>query len=366
MIFRLFIRLIAVALVLAASGARAEDAVVNVYNWSDYIGKDTLERFTRETGIKVRYDMFPDNETLDAKLMTGKSGYDVVFPSASPFFAQQVQAGIFRQLDRNKLPHAKGLDPAVMESLAKIDAGNAHGLPYMMAATGFGYNVDMVAKALPDAPVDSWRMLFDPAVVSKLKGCGVTLLDAPTEVIPAMLTYMGRDPLAQTSADLDAAMDALMPLRSNYRYLNSEKYRSDLASGDTCVAQGYVGDLVQVRMRARDSKKKQNIAIVIPKEGAMVNIDVMAIPADAPHPDAAYAFIDFLLRPDVIADITNQVGYANAVPASLAFVEPAIKSDPVIYPSAEVQKKLFSALPPASRAFDRTRTRMWTKFRTAR
>ena len=374
----LFTRLVAATLLLAATTAGAEDAadgavvaradgaVVNVYNWSDYIGKDTLENFTRETGIKVRYDVYPDNETLDAKLMTGKSGYDVVFPSASPFFAQQVKAGIFRILERDKLPNAKGVDPAVMGNLAKIDEGNAHGLPYMMAATGFGYNVDMVAKLAPDAPVDSWRMLFDPTVVSKLKSCGVTLLDAPTEVIPAMLTFLGHDPTAQTSAELDVAMDALMPLRPNYRYLNSEKYRNDLASGDICLAHGYVGDLVQVRKRASEGKKKQNIAIVIPKEGAVVNIDVMAIPADAPHPDAAYTFINYILRPDVIASITNQVGYANAVPASLAFVDPAIKSDPVVYPSEEVRKKLFSALPPAPRPFDRTRTRMWTKFRTAR
>jgi len=355
-----------VAAIASAPLARAEDKVLNVYNWSDYIAKDTLEKFTAETGIRVKYDTYGDNETLDAKLMTGRSGYDVVFPSASPFFAQQVKAGIYRPLDLAKIPNAKGVDPAVMASLARVDPAGPHGLPYMMAATGIGYNVDAVARLAPDAPKDSWRLLFDPAVVSKLKACGVTLLDAPTEAVPAILAYLGHDPLAQTSGELDAAMAALMPLRPNYRYLNSEKYRADLAAGDICVAQGYVGDLVQSRARAAEAKKKQNIAIVIPKEGAMVNIDVMAIPADAPHPEAALAFINFILRPDIVAEITNTTGYANAVPESLAFVTPAIASDPVIYPPPEVKAKLFAALPPASRDFDRTRTRAWTKFRTAR
>ncbi len=356
-------------LLFAATAARADDEkVVNVYNWSDYVAKDTLEKFTRETGIKVRYDTYGDNEILDAKLMTGQSGYDVVFPSATPFFAQQIKAGIYRPLDRSKIPNAKGVDGDVMTSLTRADPGNLYGLPYMMSATGLGYNVDAINRRMPNAPVDSWRMLFDPAVVSRFKSCGVTLLDTPTEVVPAMLTFMGRDPLEQTPAALDTAMHALAPLRANYRYLNSDKYRSDLASGDTCLAHGYIGDLVQVRARARESKaaNKPNIAIVIPKEGAMVNIDVMAIPADAPHPDAAHAFINFLLRPDIIADITNAVGYANAVNASLQYISPEIKNDPVIYPPADIKARLFSALPPAPPGFDRQRTRAWTKFRTDR
>jgi len=354
------------AAIAFSAPARAEDAVLNVYNWSDYIAKDTLEKFTAETGIRVKYDTYGDNEMLDAKLMTGRSGYDVVFPSASPFFAQQVKAGIFRPLDLSKIPNAKGVDPQVMETLAKFDPAGPRGLPYMMAATGIGYNVDTLNKLAPDAPKDSWRLLFDPAVVSKLKSCGVTLLDTPTEVVPAVLAYLGHDPMAQSSGELDAAVAALTPLRSNYRYLNSEKYRADLASGEICVAHGYVGDLVQTRTRAAEAKKKQNIAIVIPKEGAVVNIDVMAIPVDAPHPEAALAFINFILRPDIIAAITNTTGYANAVPASLAYVAAAIRNDPVIYPPPEVKAKLFSSLPPATRDFDRTRTRAWTRFRTAR
>ncbi|MDA8231500.1 MAG: extracellular solute-binding protein [Magnetospirillum sp.] len=368
MTVRLLVRLALAAVVtFAAASARAEEKVVNVYNWSDYIAKDTLEKFTRETGITVKYDTYGENEILDAKLMTGKSGYDVVFPSASPFFARQVKAGLYQPLDLAKIPNAKGVDKAVMDSLAKVDQGGVHALPYMMAATGIGYNVDAVAKAMPGAPVDSWRMLFDPAVVSKLKSCGVTLLDTPVEVIPAMLAYLGRDPTVQTTAELDVAMKALAPLRPDYRYLHSEKYRSDLANGDICVAQGYVGDLVQARARAREAAgHKQNIAIVIPKEGALVNIDVMAVPVDAPHPDAAMAFINFILRPDIIAEITNQTGYANAVPAALAYGDPAIRSDPAIYPPPDVKAKLFSALPPATPTFDRTRTRAWSRFRADR
>lgn len=360
-------RFAAAALVgLTVLPAMAQDKVVNVYNWSDYIGKETLEKFTKETGIKVNYDTFGENEILDAKLMAGKSGYDVVFPSASPFFAQQVKAGIYRKLDPAKLPNAAGLDKAAMASLAAVDPGNAYGVPYMIAATGIGYNVDAVAKILPQAPTDSWAMLFDANVVSKLKACGVSLLDTPTEAVPAMLAYLGRDPLEQTTESLKAAMAALVPLRANYRYIHSEKYRNDLAGGDICVAHGYVGDLVQVRQRAAEAKKKQNIAILIPKEGAIVNVDVMAVPADAPNPDAAHAFIDFILRPDIIAEITNETGYANAVPASIALVDEALAKDPVIFPPAELSDKLFTAPPPAGKDFDRARSREWSKFRAAK
>ena len=362
------IGLLAVA-ALFGSGVRpigAEPRVVNIYNWSDYIAKDTLENFTKETGITVNYDTYGDNETLDAKLMTGRTGYDVVFPSASPFFAQQVKAGVFRPLDLAHLPNAKGLDPAIMANLASVDPGNVHGVPYMMSATGIGINVDKVRALLPDAPVDSWALLFDPRVTAVLKECGVTLLDTPTEVVPAALAYLGHDPKVQTREELAAAFSVLVPVRPNYRYLNSEKYRSDLATGDICVAHGYVGDLVQVRNRAKEANTGQQIGIVIPKEGAMVNIDVMAVPADAPHPDEATAFINYILRPDVVAAITNEVGYANAVLAASALVDPEILNDPVIYPPAAVRAKLFMALPPAARDYERSRARTWSRYRAGR
>lgn len=360
-------RLAAVAVIgLAATAAHAEDKVLNVYNWSDYIAKDTLEKFTKETGIKVKYDTYGDNEVLDTKLMAGKSGYDVVFPSASPFFAQQVKAGIFQKLDLSKIPNAAGVDKDVLANLAKVDPNNAFGLPYMMAATGIGYNIDKIKKIDPNLVVDSWGVLFDPAVVSKLKGCGVAMLDTPTEAVPAYLAYKGMDPHAQTAESLKTAMDGLTPIRPSLRYVNSEKYRADLANGDICLAQGYVGDLVQSRARAKEAKKPQNIGIAIPKEGAIVNIDVMAIPADAPHPAEALAFINFILRPDIVAEISNEVGYANAVPASAQYLDEAIKNDPVIFPPAAVKAKLFTAAPPAPKDYDRARARAWAKFRAAK
>lgn len=357
---------VACAFALTASAVSAQEKVVNVYNWSDYIAKDTLAKFTAETGIKVKYDTYGENEELDAKLMAGKSGYDVVFPSASPFFAAQVKAGVYQKLNMAKIPNAAGIDKTVLATLAKVDPGNAFGLPYMMAATGIGYNIDKVKALLPDAPVDSWAMLFDPAVAAKLKACGISMLNTPVEVVPAMLAYKGLDPQAQTTEALNAAMDALMPLRPSYRYVHSEKYRADLANGDICVAHGYVGDLVQSRTRAKEAKKKQNIGILIPKEGAQVNIDMMAIPAAAPHADAAHAFINFILRPDIVAAITNETGYANAVPSSLDKVDPEIATDPVIFPPAAVQAKLFTSPPPAAKEFDRARTRAWSKFRSAK
>ena len=356
----------AAVLGMAATIAHAEERVVNVYNWSDYIAKDTLEKFTKETGIKVNYDTYGENEALEAKLLAGKSGYDVVFPSASPFFAHQVKAGVYQKLDQAKIPNAKGLSKETMASLAKVDPGNAFGVPYMIAATGIGYNVDMVKKVMPDAPTGSWAMLFDPAVASRLKSCGVSLLDTPTEAVPAMLAFQGRDPMEQTKESLDAVMGALAPLRGNYRFIHSEKYRDALASGDICVAHGYVGDLVQVRERAAKAKKPQTIAIAIPKEGAIVNIDVMAIPADAPHADEAHAFINFILRPDIVAEITNETGYANAVPAADTLVDEALSKDPVIYPPQEMQAKLYTAPPPAGLDFDRARARAWSKFKAAK
>ena len=348
---------------LAATAAQAEDKVLNVYNWSDYIAKDTLDKFTKETGIKVKYDTYGENETLDTKLSAGKSGYDVVFPSASPFFAQQVKAGIFQKLDLSKLPNAAGVDKAVMANLAKSDPGNQYGLPYMMAATGIGYNIDKIKALAPDLVIDSWSVLFKPEVIAKLKSCGVTMLDTPTEAVPVALLYAGKNPQEQTADSLKAAMDVLTPIRPNLRYIHSEKYRTDLANGDICLSTGYVGDLVQSRTRAKEAKKKQNIGIAIPKEGAVVNIDVMAIPADAPHVDAAYAFINFILRPDIIADITNETGYANAVPASLDKVDPAFAKDPVIFPSADVASKLFTSPASGGRDYDRARAKAWTKFR---
>jgi putrescine transport system substrate-binding protein len=363
------ISMMAVAVSLAAlvsTAHAAEDKVVNVYNWSDYIAPDTLEKFTALTGIKVNYDVYDSNEVLQAKLQAGHSGYDVVFPSASPFLANQIKAGIYQKLDRAKLSNYGNLDAQVMVTLNRAaDPGNLYAVPYAISASGYAYNVDKVAKAAPGMPLDSWKALFDPEQVAKLKGCGVSLLDAPTEVFPAALVYLGKNGASLTSADLKAAADVVTKVRPSIKYFHSSKFINDLANGDICMAHGYVGDLVQARNRAAEAGKGVNIKIVIPKEGAVVNIDTMVIPADAPHPDNAHKFIDFLMKPDVAAGFSNVTGYANPIQGSRHLIKKDIQSDPVIFPSDDVVAKEFQ-VPPADMATERERTRLWTRVKTGR
>ncbi|MDO8606445.1 MAG: extracellular solute-binding protein [Phaeospirillum sp.] len=351
---------------LSSSAWAAEEKILNVYNWSDYMAPDTLEKFTKATGIKVNYDVYDGNEILSAKLQAGRSGYDVVFPSASPFLAQQIKAGVYRKLDRAKLKNYGILDPAVMKTMASVaDPGNLHAVPYQISATGIAYNMDKVAKAAPGMILDSWSALFDPASVARMKGCGVSVLDTPTEVLPAALLYLGRNGASLATDDLKAAAEAVGKIRPSLKYFHSSKYINDMANGDTCMAHGYVGDLVQARNRANEAGKGVKLGIFIPREGAVVNIDAAAIPADAPHPDNAHAFIDFLLQPEIMAAITNTTGYANAVTASKPFVKNEILNDPVIYPPAEVVAKEFQ-VPPAELAKERERTRIWTTVKTGR
>jgi putrescine transport system substrate-binding protein len=351
------------ALAAVPAQSAGNERVVNVYNWSDYVAPDTIQKFEATTGIKVNYDVYDSNEVLEAKLLAGHSGYDVVFPSSSPFMAQQLKAGVYRELDLSKLPNYSGIDKAVLRKLEASDPGNRHAVPYLMAATGIGYNIDMIRKILPNAPLDSWAMLFDPVVSARLKACGITLLDTPTEAIPAALAYLGRNPISQKRDDLDAAAMVLQRIRGNIKYIHSSSYINGLANGDICLAMGYVGDLAQARARANEAGKGTRIGISIPEQGAVVNIDVMAIPKDAPHPEAALAFINFMMRPDIMAAVTNTTGYANAIPASKAHVKPAIQNDPAIYPPQAVLDKE-STVPAAKRDYERMRTRVWTKFKT--
>jgi putrescine transport system substrate-binding protein len=360
-----FLAGLCLALPLLLGTARAaEDKVLNVYNWSDYIAPDTIEKFTKATGIKVNYDVYDSNETLFAKLQAGQSGYDVVFPSASPFLAQGVKANIFKSLDRAKLKNWANLDQAALSALATSDPGNAHAVPYMMAATGIGYNIDKIKALLgAGAKPDSWSLLFDPAVAEKLKACGISLLDTPTEVFAAALVYGGKKGDSAAKDDINVAAGIVSKIRPSIKYFHSSKYINDLANGDICVAHGYVGDLVQARNRAREANKGVHLAIFIPKEGAVLNIDAAAIPADAPHPDNAHLFIDFLMRPEIIADVTNTVGYANAVPAAKATVRKEILDDPAIYPPPEMIAREFE-LPAVPPDYERLRTRAWTKVKT--
>jgi putrescine transport system substrate-binding protein len=359
MIWRL--SLVALALAVLPRALCAEEARLHIYNWSDYIAPDTIANFTKETGIAVTYDVYDGNEVLEAKLLAGHSGYDVVVPTASPYMAREIAAGAFLALDKTKLPNLKNLDPQLLAIAATADPGNAYGVPYLWSVTGIGYNVALLARALgPAAPRDSLALLFDPAYARKLAACGVEMLDTPQEVFPAALAYLGRDPKSHDLADLERAAAVLARVRPDVRRFHSSQYINDLASGDICIALGYSGDVIQARDRAREAESGVDIAFRVPREGAQMAIDMLAIPRDAPHPDNAYRFIDYILRPAVIAAITDAVSYPNPNLAATALVKPAIRDDPGIYPPASVRRLFYIDL-PAPRAYERARTRAWNR-----
>jgi putrescine transport system substrate-binding protein len=338
---------------------------VNVYNWSDYIAEPELRIFEKDTGIKVNYTTYDSNEILDAKLKTGRSGYDVVVPTASPFFVRQLAANLFRPLDKAKLKNWKNLEPDIMAALAKYDPGNAHAIPWMWGTTGIGYNVGEIKKRLPDAPVDSLKMVFDPAVVSKFKDCGVMLLDSATDVLPAALKYLGLDPDSKNTGDLDKAADVVKAVRPYIRKFHSSEYINALAGGDICLAFGYSGDIFQARDRAAKAKDKQDIAYAIPKEGALLWIDVAAIPKDAPDPAEALRFLDFMMDPKVAAASSDVTGYANANQAATPLMPKSITGNPLIYPPAEVRARFYT-ITAGNAEQVRERTRLWTAIKTGR
>lgn len=355
--------LIATGLSLLASGAIAqEEAIVNVYNWSDYIAEDTIAKFEAETGIKVNYDVFDANEIVEAKLLTGASGYDIVVPTAQ-FLERQIKAGLFQKLDKSKLPNLSNLDPAIMERVAANDPDNEHGVVYMWGTTGFGYNVAAINERMQDAPVDSWDMIFNQEIASKFADCGIALLDAPTEVIPAALKYLDLDPLSESTEDLAAAEELINSIRPYVRYFSSSQYISDLANGDICIAHGYSGDVLQARDRAAEADQGIEVAYSIPKEGAIIWFDMMAIPADAPHPDNAHKFMNFVMEAQIAADITNYVYYASANAASFDLIDEEVTGDPAIYPSEEVVANLYAVKSHELR-YDRLLTRTWTRIKT--
>ncbi|MCB1866664.1 MAG: polyamine ABC transporter substrate-binding protein [Chromatiales bacterium] len=358
--------LIAVALFAAAPLRAAEEPVLNVFNWSDYIATDVLEEFSAETGIKVVYDVYDSNEILEAKLLAGNSGYDVVFPTDRPFAARHLQAKLYRALDKSKFTQYANLDANIMKQLSGIDPGNAHLVPYMWSSTGLGYNVAKVKAALGDTPMPmGWGLIFDPAVSSKLGACGISVLDDSTEGLAGALFYAGKNPDSSTSADMGVAEKTFAAVRKNIRYFHSSQYINDLANGDLCIAHGYSGDILQARDRAVEANNGNEIRYLVPAQGALLANDVMAIPADAPHPDNAHRFIDFLMRPKVIARITDEVVYPSANAAALEFVSAEVRDDPSVYPPAEVRAKLHS---PAeqSGAQQRTRSRVWTRIKAGR
>jgi putrescine transport system substrate-binding protein len=339
--------------------AQAADRVVNVYNWSDYIDDSILKDFTKETGIKVVYDTFDSNEILETKLLAGGSGYDVVVPTAN-FLTRQIQAGVFQKLDKSKLPNLKNMWDYISKQTARYDPDNSYSINYMWGTVGIGYNKKMVKQALGVDKIDSWKAVFDPEAMAKLKGCGVHFLDSPTDVVPAALQYLGLDPDSHKKEDFDKAEELLLKVRPDVRKFHSSEYINALANGDICVAIGYSGDVLQARDRADEAKQGVEIGYSIPKEGAQMWFDQMAIPADAPHSAEALEFLNFMMKPEVIAKSTNYVYYANGNKASQQFVDKAILDDPNIYPTEEVLQKLFTITPLDPKS-QRLLTRMWTR-----
>lgn len=353
----------ALAALLAAPAFAQEEKVVNVYNWSDYIAPDTIAKFEAETGIKVVYDVFDSNETLEAKLLAGSSGYDVVVPT-SGYLRRQIAADIYLPLDKALLPNLANMDPALMASAAAYDEDNAHAVIYMWLTTGIGYNKAKVAERLgADAPIDSWSLVFDPANAAKLADCGIAILDSSSDVLPSALAYLGLDPTSSSEEDMEKAAALIETVRPYIRYFHSSQYISDLANGEICVAVGFSGDIFQAADRAVEAGNGIEIGYSIPKEGALLSFDMLAIPADAPNPENAHAFINFIMKPEITAAISNTVYYANANDAALPFVDPAIANDPAIYPTAEVKAKLFPTVTHDART-DRMITRLWTRVRT--
>ena len=348
----------------ATPAAPAEEKVLNVYNWSDYIDPAVIEAFTKETGIKVSYDVFDSNEVLETKLLTGQSGYDVVVPSAY-FLERQIQAGVFQKLDRAELPNLANVDPGLQQRVAAHDPGNEHGVVYMWGTTGIGYDAAKVAAILPDAPVDSWSLVFDPAVISRFKDCGVSVLDDPTDMVATVLLWLGRNPNSQDEADLKLAEARLLAIRPYIRSIHSSQYIEDLANGEVCIAVGYSGDVLQSRDRAAEAGKPADIRFSIPKEGALMWFDTLAIPADATHPDNAHAFINFLMKPEVAAANSDFVNYANANAAATDLVNEELRNDPGIYPTPEVKARLQPNL-TKSAEFTRMLNRSWTRFVTGK
>ena len=357
--------LLALSLMGAMAGAaQADNKVLHVYNWSDYIAPDTIANFEKESGIKVVYDVFDSNETLEAKLLAGKSGYDIVVPSNS-FLAKQIKAGVYQELDKSKLSNYDNLNKSLLKAVSVSDPDNKHAFPYMWGSMGIGYNPEKVKAALGVDKIDSWDVLLKPENIAKLKSCGVSFLDSPTEMLPVALHYLGLPTDTTKKADLKQAEDLFMKIRPSIGYFHSSKYISDLANGNICVAVGYSGDIEQAKTRAAEAGGKVKIAYDIPKEGAGSFFDMVAIPKDAENVEAAYAFMNYLLKPDVMAAITNSVRFPNGNEKATALVDKDITSDPGIYPSAEVQSKLY-AIADMPAATQREMTRSWTKIKSGK
>ncbi|WLD65477.1 polyamine ABC transporter substrate-binding protein [Pseudomonas sp. OVF7] len=342
---------------------QAAESVVKVYNWSDYIGPDTLKNFEQDSGIKVQYDIFDTNEMLEAKLLSGHSGYDVVVPS-NQFLSKQIRAGAYQPLQRSLLNNWKHLDPRLMQRLEAADPGNRYAVPYMWGTVGIGYNEEKVRAVLgKDALLDSWSMVLEPDNLAKLKRCGVAFVDAPVKVISQVLLYLGLDPNSVKPDDYQQASKRLMALRPSVTYFSSSKYTTDLANGDICVAIGYSGDVMQAQARALEAGKNLDIRYLTPKEGVNLWFDMLAIPKDAGNVANAHSLINYLLRPEVIAPISDYVGYANPNKDATTLMDPKVSGNPGIYPGDDVISRTFvSADLPEN--IQRLMTREWNRVKS--
>ena len=352
-------------------GAQTADAggeakVLNVYNYSDYIAEDTIPNFEKATGIKVTYDVFDSDEMVETKLLTGDSCYDIVVPTLN-FFGRQIQAGVFLPLDKSKIPNLANLDPEVMARIAGQDPENKYGVPYMMGTTGIGYNVAKLKERFGGSTdiAGSWDLVFKPENIARMKDCGVTILDTPADMIPIALHYLGQDPHSTDPATLQKAADLLKSIRPYVQNFHSSQYVGSLANGSTCLVVGWSGDIIQARDRAEEAGNGVEVASSIPKEGAPQWFDMLAIPKDAKHPENAYAFINYLLEPQVAANNTNVTHYANPVKSATPLVDAAIREDRTIYPPQDVAAKMFTyAINPPE--VDKLYTRLWTEIKTGR
>jgi putrescine transport system substrate-binding protein len=352
----------AAVLALGPTQARSQEQVVKILNWSDYIDPQVLTDFTAETGIRVVYDIFDSNEVLETKLLAGSSGYDIVVPTSN-FLLRQIQAGLFAPLDRAQIPNWDNLDPDLMEKATKYDPGNEHSIIYLWGTTGLGYNIDKVKERLPEAPLDSWALLFDPANAGKLADCGIMILDSVTDVLPSALAYLGEEPDSKDPAVIEKGMAVLEQIRPYVRKFHSSENLNALANGDICLSLMWSGDAGIAKTRAEEADNGVSIEYSIPKEGALLWFDMLAMPTDAPNPENGHVFLNYLLQPEVMARISDFVTYPNAVPASLPLISEEVRSDPSLFPTAEVKENLFSVTPFDQRQ-QRTVTRLWTKLVT--
>jgi putrescine transport system substrate-binding protein len=357
-----------VALCAAACGGRhstppgTEEPVLHIYNWADYIGRDTVAEFERRTHIKVIYELYDSNDTLEAKMLAGHSGYDIV-STTTGFYGRQIKAGAYLALDKSKLPNWNNLDPAVLAVQAQADPGNRYAVPYLHAMNGFVYNVDLVKARMPDAPTDSLAMIFDPKVVAHFADCGVTFLDSSEDVIQLALAYLHRDPNSRSVEDLHAAEDLVMAVRPYIRTFDSNDYWHQLASKEACLSIAWSSDYSVAQARAREDGTGAHLAFTLPKEGSNITYNALLIPASAPHRQAAHAFLNFILEPQVIAAITNDIHYGNDNLAARPFVRSDILADPAVYPPPELRARLY--LPAElGQDYDRLRTRVWTHIKT--